>query len=285
MAFTISFSGQIIYANSMKKGQDILVDFPGLKIIHQKIPGKELGNHSHLEHEFFLPITGAMTIHFEGVDFVAGPGKMLYVPPKIEHAFSSSTMGSGERVIWLISDVLWKKHISQNFSITVLPLNSLAKELLFYLLLKRSINGERYFISALIESLGDSLISSKLKSTHMELIHLLGKIEDKRILKSIMILNANLGIDSLSRVATASGMGLRNFNRLFLKETNLTPKEYLQMKRMEKARALLATTGLTITDISLEVGYNSVSKFIDTFKKLEGKLPSDFRNQIFFPSL
>lgn len=262
----------------MKKGQDIVIDLPGLKIIHHKMAGKELGAHHHDEHEFFLPLSGEMTIGFEGVDYQAGPGKMLYVPPKIDHTFSSSTMGAGERVIWLISDSLWKKHVSREYSVTVFPLNSLAKELLFYLLLKREVNGEKYFISALIETLGDSLESSGMSSSHLELTHLMGKIKDQRIVKSMRLMNARLGTDSLSEVAETSGMSLRNFNRLFLKETSLTPKEYLQMKRMEKARTLLTTTSLTITDISLEVGYNSVSKFIEAFKKLEGKLPSDFRN-------
>jgi transcriptional regulator GlxA family with amidase domain len=113
---------------------------------------------------------------------------------------------------------------------------------------------------------------------HIELTHLTGKIEDKRILKSLRLLDSKLGIDSFVSVAEDCGMSLRNFNRLFLKETEMTPKEYVQMKRMEKARLLLTTTKLSITDISFEVGYSSVSKFIEAFKKLEGKLPSDFRS-------
>lgn len=66
-----------------------------------------------------------------------------------------------------------------------------------------------------------------------------------------------------------------------VKATGLTPKEYLQMKRIEKARSLLLNSSHTITDISLEVGFNSVSKFIEAFKKIEGKLPSDFRHDNF----
>ncbi len=245
------------------------------------MPGKELGSHHHSQQEFFLPLSGEMTIGYQGLNFSAGPGKMLYVPPKIEHTFSSSTMGSGERVIWLIDKSLWEKHVEEDFPITVFPLNSLAKELLFYLLLKKEVEGHKYFISALIESLGDSLKSSTIKSAHTELVHLMGKIQDERILKSMNFMNSRLGVDSLSLVAQTSGMSLRNFNRLFLKATGLTPKEYLQMKRIEKARSLLLNSSHTITDISLEVGFNSVSKFIEAFKKIEGKLPSDFRHDNF----
>jgi AraC-like DNA-binding protein/mannose-6-phosphate isomerase-like protein (cupin superfamily) len=262
----------------MKKGQDIFIELQGLKIIHHKVPGKELGSHSHAEHEFFFPIHGEITIGYEGREYTAGPGKMLYVPPHIEHSFRSSAVGVGERLIWLVTDSAWKKHSEKtNYPITVFPINSLAKELLFYLLLKRDVNGEKYFISALIETLIDSLDSTQM-SQHMELTHLMGKIKDERVVKSLKLLDSKLGVDALTSVAEDSGMSLRNFNRLFLKETAMTPKEYVQMKRMEKARFLLTSTKLSITDISLEVGYGSVSKFIEAFKKLEGKLPSDFRN-------
>lgn len=259
----------------MKKGQDIFIDLPGLKIIHHKIPGKELGSHHHKEHEFFLPLSGEMTISYQGEDFTVGPGKMLYVPPEIEHTFSSATMGTGERLIWLISDSLWQKHIAKDFSITILSLNSLVKELLFYLLLNREVKGEKYFISALIESLSDSLESSRIDG--IGLVHLMAKIKDARVKSSIKLLNERLDTGSLPEIAKKSGMSVRNFNRLFLIETGLTPKEYVQVKRMEQAKKLLKTTDLTITDISLEVGYNSVSKFIVAFKKSEGQLPSDFR--------
>lgn len=47
--------------------------------------------------------------------------------------------------------------------------------------------------------------------------------------------------------------------------------------RIEKAKELLIHSKMTVTDISMEVGYNSLSKFISTFKKIVGSLPSDFR--------
>lgn len=262
----------------MKKGQDIFIDLPGIKIIHHRIPGKELGKHHHKEHEFFLPISGEMKISYLGEDFTAGPGKMLYVPPNIEHTFSSATAGTGERLIWLISDSLWKKHIQEDFPITILPNNSLVKELIFYLLLNREVKGEKYFISALIESLNDSLESAKIDGINLELVHMLAKVQDPRIKNSLKLLGAKIEKDSLTEIATKSGMSQRNFNRLFLNETGLTPKEYLQAKRMDKAKKLLTTTDHTITDISLEVGYNSVSKFIEAFKKMVGILPSDYRH-------
>ena len=120
--------------------------------------------------------------------------------------------------------------------------------------------------------------STTVNNAHIALVHLMGKIEDDRIVKSMKLMSSKLGINSLSFVAQSSGMSLRNFNRLFLKSTGLTPKEFLQIKRIEMAKSLLMNSPRTITDISLEVGFNSVSKFIEAFKKIEVKLPSDFRH-------
>lgn len=166
---------------------DIIAEFSGLTIIHQKLPGNEVDRHQHSLHEFFLPLQGEIAVEYENHNIKAGPGRILYIPPDIEHKFSSAGKGSGERVIWLIDDKVWKRQITTSFEACVFPMNSLVKELVFYLLIHPEINGVKYFVSVLVES------------------------------------------------------------------------------------------QLTITDISLEVGYNSLSKFIAVFKKHEGILPSDFR--------
>lgn len=74
----------------VSKFKDIIVHFPGVMIIHQKIPSHEVGRHTHDEHEFFLPLQGEIKVEHNHKFFKAGPGRMLYVPPKIGHRFSSS---------------------------------------------------------------------------------------------------------------------------------------------------------------------------------------------------
>lgn len=261
----------------MSKRQDLLTEFPGLIILHQKIPNNEVGRHQHDEHEFFLPLQGEITVHSEGKTIKAGPGKMLYVPPDHDHSFSSSAQGSGERLIWLITKKSWNQHCSERFAASVFSANALAKELLFYLLLNKKQEGHRHFIAALIESLKDSLHSCRLQKKEIESEHLAGRVLDPRIQKAMKLIDEQLGSLSLADVANKSGLSSRNFNRLFLQSTNMTPKEFLILRRIAKAKILLKESRLTITDISLEVGYNSLSKFIETFKKMEGVLPSDFR--------
>jgi AraC family transcriptional regulator len=107
-----------------------------------------------------------------------------------------------------------------------------------------------------------------------------GKVEDSRIAKSREYIEENLSEVTLAEIAKKSGLSLRNFNRLFLQETGLGPKEFLILRRIDKSKILLKENKMTVTDISLEVGYNSLSKFIETFKKITGSLPSDFRTNV-----
>jgi AraC-like DNA-binding protein len=256
---------------------DLTAEFPGIVIIHQKIPSREVGRHEHKEHEFFLPLQGDISVQFDDVTVKAGPGRMLYVPPNLDHSFSSTAQGSGERVIWLIDDKLWRRHAKEEFKATSMPLNSLVKELLFYLLIHQKADGAQFFVSALAESLVESLESAHLKGSPVFSTHLSGKVLDERVRKSIELIDTNLSELSLAEIAKKSGLSARNFNRLFIMDVGVTPKDYLILRRIEKAKELLKETKMTVTDISMEVGYNSLSKFIGTFKKIEGALPSDFR--------
>ena len=261
----------------MKKLHDIVAEFPGVLAIHPKIPSHEVGRHQHDEHEFFLPLQGEIEIGYGEEVVKAGPGRMLYVPPDLDHSFSSSSHGSGERVIWLIDQKTWRHHVQGDFSPCSFPTNSLAKELIFFLLIHRKIDGAKYFVSALIESLSESLKSSEFERKNLSSDHIAGKVTDTRVKQSIEIMQSCLGDVSVSEIARSSGMSARNFNRLFLRETGLTPKDYLIYRRVERAKTLLKETKMTVTDISLEVGYHSLSKFIATFKRFSGSLPSDYR--------
>lgn len=263
----------------MKTGLDIVKEFPGLLVIHQKIPAYEAGRHSHEEHEFFMPLQGEISIEHGGVQVKAGPGRMLYVPPKIDHSFTSSAQGSGERVIWLIKDSLWKKHIASDFPMLSIAANSLARELLFYLLIHDKAPGEKYFISALVETLADSLGGAISQQKHLSSRHVAGRVKDPRVKKALELIEDSWRDCSLAEIAKDSGQSSRTLSRLFLNEVGLSPKEYITLLRMERAKELLRTGELTVTDTALEVGYNSLSKFISAFKRAEGVLPSEFRTK------
>lgn len=67
------------------------------------------------------------------------------------------------------------------------------------------------------------------------------------------------------------------FNKVFKKLYNQTPYKYLSNLRMMETQTLLLETDLSITDISLEVGYRDLSSFCRAFKNFSGYRPLEYR--------
>ncbi|MCL2461250.1 MAG: helix-turn-helix domain-containing protein [Defluviitaleaceae bacterium] len=82
---------------------------------------------------------------------------------------------------------------------------------------------------------------------------------------------------SLDVIAEHLQMNPSYFSRIFKKETGLNFVEALTAMRLEKARALLATTTIRIADVALSVGYQNSRYFWTLFKKLNGCSPSEYR--------
>jgi two-component system response regulator YesN len=66
-------------------------------------------------------------------------------------------------------------------------------------------------------------------------------------------------------------------SRLFRKETGESLTDCILKKRMEKAKLLLSTTNIKISDISSLVGYGNIPHFTKMFKRYNGVTPQDYR--------
>ena len=254
----------------MKQGQDLTAEFPGLFLIHQRIRGREVLEHIHEEHELFLPLQGTIQVTIEGQTLRAGPGKMLYVPPGIEHSFTSPHGDEGERLIAIVANEIWEKHVTQKFPAAVRSVSQLSKELLFHLLTHPEKKAARSLISTFIETVSEML---ETPADERRLDHVLGKVTDPRLRKAIEVINSDYLEDiAMDEVAKAAGLSTRSLNRLFLTELGMTPKQLVILKRMAQAKILLKQKR-SVTDVAFEVGYNSVSQFIVTFRRVTGQLP------------
>jgi AraC family transcriptional regulator len=83
-----------------------------------------------------------------------------------------------------------------------------------------------------------------------------------------------LCIDDLARTAMYSKF---HFTRIFQRVTGLTPGRFLSAVRLQKAKQLLTSTSLTVTDISHMVGYTSVGTFSSRFAHSVGVPPRTYR--------
>ena len=67
-----------------------------------------------------------------------------------------------------------------------------------------------------------------------------------------------------------------HFIRMFVRETGLTPHKYLLALRIKKAKELLEARKYSVMETAGLCGFESVSHFSTTFKKITGFSPTDF---------
>lgn len=101
----------------------------------------------------------------------------------------------------------------------------------------------------------------------------------KRINTILLFIDENLDSElSLEIVANVGAYSPFHFHRIFKAITNETLNSYITRKRIEKtASILLHQKNVSITELSLQYGFNSNSSFTKTFKKFYGISPSEFR--------
>jgi len=87
---------------------------------------------------------------------------------------------------------------------------------------------------------------------------------------------------SLDHIADISGFSKYHFSRLFKQFTNVSYYKYLNRKRIEMAEKLLVDKGLTVTEVALRSGFNSLSAFIRMFKIIKECTPTEFKTMYTF---
>jgi len=81
----------------------------------------------------------------------------------------------------------------------------------------------------------------------------------------------------LEALATAAGVSKYHFLRCFAATYGETPMQYVSRRRIERATDLLRATNLTVTEVSLLVGYASLGSFSQRFTELVGISPSEYQ--------
>jgi len=87
----------------------------------------------------------------------------------------------------------------------------------------------------------------------------------------------NVDIQTLAQIQNYS---TTYYSEWFKKEMGQPPAEYIQQKRIERAKELLSHTNLSIMQIACEIGYNYESSFTKVFKLRENVSPKAYRQGI-----
>ena len=103
-------------------------------------------------------------------------------------------------------------------------------------------------------------------------------IEDQRLKQVIAHINDNLAEDlSLRELAGIAAMSPYHFARAFKAASGASPLQYVIGARIDRARILLRTTRLTVSEIAFRTGYADPGRFSRHFKNRVGVTPGAFR--------
>lgn len=135
----------------------------------------------------------------------------------------------------------------------------------------------RLYVEHLIAALSIHLIRQySVKNQSLRDPHGLPK---SKLQQAISYINEHLTENlSLKDISNVVGMSPFYFTNLFKQSTGMTAYQYVVYHRIERAKQLLHKQGLSIAEVSEQVGFKSQSHFANVFRKYTHKTPKMYRD-------
>lgn len=80
-----------------------------------------------------------------------------------------------------------------------------------------------------------------------------------------------------AELAKHVGLSIRQLERLFRAYSNLSPKQFDRRRRLERGRALLQHTQISISEVSMICGFINAAHFSQSYRSVFGETPSTIR--------
>lgn len=227
------------------------------------------GSHAHPRGQLIYATSGVMRVVCGRDVWVVPPSQAVWVPPDVEH----EVYFPGEVLLRnLFIDPSMSSCLPE--ACTILKVSSLLRELI----LKAVLIGDDY----LPDSSGYRLmlvIIDELQQAEPTELHLpMGR--DERLLRVMEVLLKNPGenkeLEELAIIACASS---RTLSRLFIRETGLTFGVWRKRLLLQEAIDRLEK-GHSVTRVAFDLGYQSLSAFIEMFRQSLGASPGQYLRKI-----
>jgi AraC-like DNA-binding protein len=239
---------------------------------HHRFGPTELGSGSHAFVEVAWVLEGAVTYRVGDRDIVVESGRGIVIPARVEHATRVSP-GSRAGSAWIASEQVSGVAASlgrRAFAEATLlgDASDLAR---LGALLESEAEEARAGQLLAAEALAEALVVAIVRRAPAAV----QSPSDPRLGKAIALIESqyaeSLGVDALSR---AAGISRFHFSRMFRDALGMSPYQYLQRVRLERARELLLG-GNCVTDAALSVGFRDLGRFARAFREEFGCAPSD----------
>jgi len=259
----------------------------------------DLYAHFHDYVELLYLYDGKLRVWLNGKEYAFNEGELIIINSKESHRLESAAPESRYYVIKFNPEILWASNGSAKETRYVLPF------------LNSSSTHPRVFPASFVSEAGigalvaDAVSAWKNRPVGYELLlrgdvlkifgHVVGCLSDLGVeikytvgsgsLYGIMdnivdYVNKNFTSCDERELAKRYKVSYSYFSRTFKQMMNMSFKEYINYLRINEAQRLLLTTGKSITDISMEMGFSSPSHFINVFRRHMGRAPKQYRKNI-----
>lgn len=235
--------------------------------------------HSHFLVSLYTLGSGVQTVN--GVDYEITPGCITVLSPLDFHCNTIEKDVKASVCTVKFSDKIFYQKLGDCCTLADFPIvQKLSEEdyntakTLFSLLLSEQKKGDarasELFAETLIEQLVILALRTKDRNTQA--------ISSKVIRDALIYIHYNFKKDfKVEEVAKHIGYSANYFSTQFKKETGIAFQRYLCDLRLDFAKKLLRFSELSITEICLESGFNTLAHFSKTFKQKFGMSPEQWR--------
>ena len=260
----------------------------------------EMTSHWHSHFEIIRVLCGELNIKLYNNEYIAAKGDLIFVNSEVVHGASPSPDCIYECIV-LHAEMLSVKESSCNFFIEGL-LNGEFFVDEYHNAHESPIIAQANALFDSMKKMADTQIEGRFASTAVKfsvlsaLYSLFAVIIDKKRYSSVAVseLSEDKNLSklksvlsfirsnydkqiTLSDMAAVAAMSPKYFCHFFKGMTRKTPVDYLVAYRVEKASRKLLSTDMSVTDVAFATGFNDLSYFIKTFKRLKGETPAAFR--------
>ncbi len=224
-----------------------------------------MGLHSHPEGQLSFIADGALRLTARGGAWIVPKGRIIWIPPKVRHAFSVS----GVSTSW---QVLLPAPLTQSLPkrVSILSVSPLLFAALESLIMEQAGQNCQTRIQHLMAVIRDDLERTEARPLGLQIPRsaALRKATDSLLLNPA-------DTRSVGTWARQLGMSRRSFTRHFLRETGSSFAKWQRTLKLQEALEQLLK-GHEVSHVALELEYTSVSAFVAAFRKHYGNSPGRF---------
>lgn len=240
---------------------------------------------------------GACRVTSDDVNFLLGPGDLVFLGPGVTHQLEGYQPESGEQLdqsetllmcgycevtehaYGSLSTLFPKMSIIRNDQLQQRTwLNSVLDQMSFEY--RSTTPGSQLIVNKLTEVMVVELL--RINFGMVDERNLLTALKDKKMAKALESLHAEPERNwTLQSLGEHIGMSRSGIAKRFTELVGIPMFEYLTNLRMQRAIDFLQTSDLRPADIAEKIGYESVVAFTKAFKRHTGETPSKYRTQFF----